>query len=273
MIQKKNTNPDFAELLRRQFAKEKSEWHSEPSYGIDGLKRWHWHASSLSECTRANILKRAGMGTDPVPLNSNLTTYTGSMVHALFERALPSNDLNIGVVCVEQGGAHRTLPLKAKPDGIIRWNDVLYCIDYKTGAGFGAKMRPIDYEDGCKPEHKLQITAGTMVAESRGLVAESINYGMLIYVERVDNSRNDYRIDVRTFEITQDMRDTVERKVFELEEAWRLYEETGQLPDRLDITTHPGKWKCLPMSKTNECGKWCQARSACYSLPPEVNNA
>src|ERR1700747_99643 len=60
-------------------------WHTEPAPCPDGVERFHWHASSISGCTRQQMLKRAKMPFDPKPLDSEITLAFGTMVHGYLE--------------------------------------------------------------------------------------------------------------------------------------------------------------------------------------------
>ena len=140
--------PDYEGLFEAGFRARESaqdEWHKEPSVGPDGVTRWYWHASQLTKCPRALILQRAGLARDPISLDGYMAMETGNAFHRVGEDFLASTPdalgSDIGVISVEQGGGHKMLPLKAKPDHILLINGQPVVCDIKSEAGSAVKMR------------------------------------------------------------------------------------------------------------------------------------
>ena len=251
--------PDYEALLEAGFAERESEadqWHHEPSEGPDGVTRWYWHASQLTKCPRALILQRAGLAKDPIPLDGFMAMEVGNAFHKVIEDFLASHPESMGdtieVISVEQGGAHKLLPLKAKPDHILRINKMPVVCDIKSEAGSAVKMRLNEQKatksyDAVRSAHKLQITAGAMVAESLGMYEGVSRLGLVVYISR-QIGRNKWDTSVETFEITKDLRGEVILKVAMLEAAWLLWESGGPAPDCLPMEMRFGKlvpnWMC-----------------------------
>lgn len=272
-------------LFEQGFALKRAEdaaQHVEPSMDDDGVVRFHWYASNLCGCVRAAVLKRAGWGSDPTTLNSSITFEFGHTMHRLCEAFLQSEAAvtlgpNVEVIAVEQGGAHPTLPLKARPDAIFKVNGQYAVFDLKTESSFSNRMRKgeaksLNQSHAVRPEHQIQITAGAMVAEARGIVPERVTVGIATYVAKAEG-RNEWIWNTEWFNIDSGHRASVLRAIESLDEAWAVYERDGLLPGRLPVETKGSNyvlpWRCKPVDGTSPMGKYCEARSTCFSLPPE----
>lgn len=251
--------PDYEALMEAGFQYRESaadEWHKEPSVGPDGATRWYWHASQLTKCPRALILQRAGLARDPIPLDGFMAMEVGNAFHKVMEDFLAAHpdalDNGIEVISVEQGGGHRMLPLKSKPDHILRINAQPVVCDIKSEAGSAVKMRLNEQKetksyDAVRHSHKVQITAGAMVAESLGIYQGISRLGLVVYISR-QIGKNKWDFSVETFEITQLLRDEVVARVNELERDWVRWETLHVAPDCLPYEMRFGKlvpnWMC-----------------------------
>ena len=280
--------PDFKQLFERGFAerneRERSEWHVEPS--IDEYhgdeKTWHWHASAIGGCVRAQILKRAGMAPDPPTVDSEMAFAFGHVIHSAAEDFLNAHileDITGGewrAYNVEGGGAHPTLALKAKPDAILM-NPLseLVGFDWKTESGASLKIRKdkakaSKSKDNVSIEHKLQVTTGAIVIEARDDLPP-IKKGMVLYISK-RGDRNVWEFFREEFTITAALRKAVMQRYHDLNEAWGRYEDFGTLPPRLDPEISFGKlgpnWRCRARDASDDRGKFCPSRSVCFNLPP-----
>lgn len=232
------------------------EWHKEPSVGPDGVTRWYWHASQLMKCPRALILQRAGLAHDPIPLDGYMAMEVGNSFHSVLEDFINAHPEAFGsgieVISVERGGGHRVLPLKSKPDHILRINKQPVVCDIKSEAGSAVKMRLNEQKetkafDAVRHSHKIQITAGAMVAESLGIYVGISRLGLVVYISR-QIGKNKWDFSVETFEITQDLRAEVVDRVNMLEAAWVKWETLHITPDCLPYEMRFGKlvpnWLC-----------------------------
>jgi hypothetical protein len=263
----KNGLPDYEALLEAGFLARESaqdEWHKEPSVGPDGVTRWYWHASQLTKCPRALILQRAGLARDPIPLDGYMAMEVGNSFHRIIEDFLASHPDAMGngieVISVEQGGGHRVLPLKSKPDHILRINKQPVVCDIKSEAGSAVKMRLNEQKstksyDAVRHSHKVQITAGAICAESLGMYEGVSRLGLVIYISR-QIGKNKWDASVETFEITQDLRAEVVDRVNALEAAWVKWETLHVAPDCLPMEMRFGKlvpnWLCARHSAAFE---------------------
>lgn len=285
--------PDFHKLFERGYelaeADDNGEWHSEPSVDeySSGEPRWHWHASSIGGCVRAQILKRAGMAPDAATVDSEMAFAFGHTIHSAMEGFLLHSDKILEEITegewrvhsVETGGAHPTLPLKAKPDAVlVHRHGALAVMDTKTEGGSALrirkeKLKTDDGKDGgVSLAHKLQVTAGAMCTEARGRLPE-IKTGIMCYVSRKEgkNSWDFYR---EQFAITPALRKDVLARLDDLDTAWFNYESFGALPPRLEAEKQfyggvGPNWRCRARSNDDPRGKFCASRSVCMALPPE----
>lgn len=241
-------------------ARPKEPWFDNPC--SDGV--WRWHASSLANCPRQQILLRAGRGTDPRPLASELTMLLGTVFHKEAEHWIETYTMlnpKVRVVLKEVGQWHPDLHLAAKPDLLIEVEDVgLVLIDWKTEHENAAKRRGEDARNSearthAKPEHQLQLAATAMCLEANGYAP--IVQGHVLYV-----SKNSFWID-QPSQNHVDLSDgllykEVARKVHLLDGMWEQYEAHRELPERLDDK----HWMCRPQGET-KLGMYCSARSTC----------
>jgi hypothetical protein len=252
--------PDYEALMEAGFLARESmqdQWHHEPSEGPDGVVRWYWHASQLTKCPRALILQRAGLAKDPIPLDGYMAMEVGNSFHKVMEDFLASTPEALGVggievISVERGGGHKVLPLKSKPDHILRINKRPVVCDIKSEAGSAVKMRLNEQKstksyDAVRHAHKVQITAGALVAESLGMYEGLSHLGLVVYISR-QIGKNRWDFSVETFEITQDLRAEVVDRVNALEAAWVKWETLHVAPDCLPYEMRFGKlvpnWLC-----------------------------
>jgi hypothetical protein len=158
----------------------------------------------------------------------------------------------IEVISVEAGGGHRVLPLKSKPDHILRINGQPVVCDIKSEAGSAVKMRLNEQKstksyDAVRHAHKVQITAGALVAESLGMYEGLSHLGLVVYISR-QIGKNRWDFSVETFEITQDLRAEVVDRVADLEMAWNKWDTLHVAPDCLPMEMRFGKlvpsWLC-----------------------------
>jgi hypothetical protein len=264
-----------------------SEWHREPSYNeYRGEYVYHWHASELAGCPRRAILKRAGVSLDATPVDSLIAFEFGHTLHKALEDIFGTietdplllSEGDWGIISVEKGGPHPDLNLKARPDAILRNEGMPVLFDLKTEGDFARKMR-LQYQkdtgaaDAASFSHKLQITAGAIVAEGRGMVDQQVTRGMVAYVSR-GSFGNSWTFDTQEFVIDEALRERVLDTVAYLDAAWDAYEVAQELalPPRLPEELKNGKyvlpWQCRPRSKDDPRGKYCETRSACFDLPP-----
>ena len=252
--------PDYEALMEAGFLARESEqdqWHHEPSEGPDGITRWYWHASQLAKCPRALILQRAGLAHDPISLDGYMAMEVGNSFHHVMEDFLASTPEALGVggievISVERGGGHSILPLKSKPDHILRINGQPVVCDIKSEAGSAVKMRLNEQKatksyDAVRASHKLQITAGAMCAESLGIYEGISRLGLVVYISR-QIGKNKWDFSVETFEITKELREQVIQHVYDLETAWQMWRVDHIAPDCLPFEMRFGKlvpnWMC-----------------------------
>lgn len=253
-----------------------NDWHTRQPEG-----RYLWHASALGSCPRRQVLKRAGLDSDGTRVESMNTLAIGTLYHALAEMGMrvlsKQDDAPYQNVRTEIGGYHPTLNLAARADLVYEHKDITAVVDWKTEAPYGATMRRKDAakrDDTCsaKLEHIVQLTATAMVLEALGIVPERIDYGWIVYVEKSSGE-----IDQQMVALTDEARETVEMGVQALDYAWQQWAANDEstplghartLPPRLGA----GHWMCAPRSDKDERGKWCSSRTACFSLPPPLEN-
>jgi hypothetical protein len=241
-----------------------SNWHDE-AHKPDGYK---WHASSLTFCTRREILKRAGYVMDMDDPDQAMLLEQAKMIHEWMERAItaycadPSNEAEILVT--EIGYTHTTLNLRAKPDALLSIRGVPVLVDYKTEKEGGMSRR----QDAAKAagsrtsaryEHQIQLAATAMCLETNGYPA--ISEGRVWYLSRQEWFTDEQPVDLGD----SLLRLEVERKIHALDEAWAAYEGGAVLPHRIDLEAKPQeKWKCATRTKDPLKGKFCPARQVCY---------
>lgn len=235
-------------------------------------KVWRWHASSLANCPRQQVLLRAGRGTDPRPLASELTMLLGTVFHREAEKWIETYAMlnpKVKVVLKEVGQWHNTLNLAAKPDLLIDVEGIgLVLLDWKTEHENAAKRRSEDAREAerrthAKPEHQVQLAATAMCLEANGY--GPIVQGHILYV-----SKNSFWIG-EPAQNHVELADgllyrEVERKVHLLDRMWEQYEAHRELPDRLP----DNNWMCrrADFRDTNRPGVdphglYCAARSTC----------
>lgn len=287
----KKTTPDWHAVFERGFAERNenaaSQWHIEPStdeYHGDELI-YHWHASALGGCTRAAVLKRAGMAPDPNTVDSEMGFEFGHAIHSAAEGFLKSDmkhleavsDGDWSVYSVEVGGAHPTLALKAQPDAVLLNGKELVVHDHKTEGGTALRIRKANAKEAGNSDesvslsHKIQVTAGAMCTEARDKLP-NIKRGMVLYMSKQEG-RNKWDFHTETFAITSALRNAVLAKLTELEVAWNAYELGGILPPRLPAEEQyyggvGPNWRCRARSADDPRGVYCASRSVCMVLPP-----
>ena len=286
MVRKSRTLPDFRKIFERGFAlreaRTDADWHSEPSIDEFSLTpRWHWHASSLGDCVRAAVLKRASLAPDPTTVDSNMAFEFGHTMHSALEEFLKAGALFDGsgdwtVDSVEAGGAHPTLPLKAKPDAILKCGAEFVPFDFKTEGGTALRIRTSNQKsegaaDSVSPAHKLQVTAGAMCSEARNEI-KKVKRGIVCYCSRREG-KNLWDFDSQEFVIDDALRAQVTAKLSELDQAWNAYQLAGTLPPRLPAEPQfyggvGPNWRCRAVGPGIDAGKFCAARSVCMALPP-----
>jgi hypothetical protein len=163
------------------------------------------------------------------------------------------------------------MALKGKADAILRapsGQTVLF--DLKSEAAQSKTMREKQYADRVRPEHKLQCTAGALLAEDAKLVSDRIETGMICYVSR-QLGKNVWDFESIPFEITEALRAEVVDCVTNRVEAWNKYRDTNELPPALAKVFQYGKlavpWMCNPRSAIDRRGKFCEFRTACAGCP------
>jgi len=236
-----------------------SEWHDESKN-----ERFCWHASQLSGCPRQAILKRAGYPMDTEERDQAMLLQQAQMIHRWMEACItaycddPANQAEL--VVAEVGFRHPTLNLAAKPDAVLRARDRLVIFDWKTEKEGGVARRRQDAEQNgstthARPEHQIQLTATAMVLEQNGVAP--IVEGRIGYISRQEWWVEECPVDV------QDplLRAEVERKLVNLDALWADYERAHLLPHRYP----EDHWNCRPRKDSPPKGKYCVARSTCYS--------
>lgn len=240
-----------------------STWHDE-SKNPTGI--YHWHASSLSGCPRAAVLKRAAKATDGHTLEGALTFAVGHLYHALMERGAPlyaAEEPRFAVLALEEGGYHPDIPLAARCDALLAWNGLPVLVDYKTEKPQAAQRRRAEQEQfgqahPVRGEHRIQLTATAMVMEACKQTPEPISEARILYINKINGMP-----DQQPVVIAQADRDLVMFLVERLEKHWSRYAKTGELPPRL--TGNDETWRCRARSEKDAKGIWCEARSWCMS--------
>jgi hypothetical protein len=240
-------------------------WHEQPKEG----EPWYWHASSLCQCPREAILKRAKLATDGIRVESKNTFAIGHTYHALAQFGMELLGQYQGVQ-TEIGGHHASLPLAARADLIYEHGDETYIVDWKTESSFAGKHRREEASEGttARHEHQIQVTAGAMVLESI-YPGNPIERGWVVYIDKESGN-----IDQQPVEITAELRNEVTERLNALEQAWTLATQAGILPPMLPDEEKTGRdrkkymapaWQCRPRSDTDGRGLYCQARTACFA--------
>jgi hypothetical protein len=259
-----STRERWAEIVNAAFVPD--DWHEQPKEG----EPWFWHASSLCQCPRETILKRAGIATDGIRVESKNTFAIGHTYHALAQFGMELLGQYEGIK-TEIGGKHSTLPLAARAD-LIYWHESEnYIVDWKTESSFSGKHRREEAKEGttARHEHQIQVTAGAMVLES---IDDDYRFsnGWVVYINKESGE-----IDQQPVEITAELRDEVKHRLLALENAWSAASTDGTLPPMLPDEEKTGRdrkkymataWQCRPRSETDPKGLYCQARSACFKL-------
>ena len=258
----------WAQIVREAFVPD--GWHDQP----EPSEQWWWHASSLCQCPREAILKRARLANDGQRVESKNTFAIGHTYHALARFGMHMLGQYVDVR-TEIGGRHTTLPLAARADLIYRHGRETYIVDWKTESEFAGKHRREEARNGssARPEHQIQVTAGAMVLESLDLVGgeDTIEQGWVVYIGKESGE-----IDQQPVAITEPLRAEVVDRIGRLDAAWQdftLFEELPPLlPDEEKVDKRSGRhftkpaWQCRARSDTDPRGLYCQARSTCFQL-------
>ena len=130
----------WAEIVNAAFVPD--DWHEQPKEG----EPWFWHASSLCQCPREAILKRAKLATDGIRVESKNTFAIGHTYHALAQFGMELLGQYEGIA-TETGGQHPTLPLAARADLIYTHEGENYIVDWKTESSFAGKHRREEASD------------------------------------------------------------------------------------------------------------------------------
>jgi hypothetical protein len=258
----------WAEIVNAAFVPD--SWHEQPKEG----EPWFWHASSLCQCPREAILKRAGLATDGLRVESKNTFAIGHTYHALAQFGMEMLGQYEGIQ-TEIGGKHTTLPLAARADLIYSHEDEWYIVDWKTESSFAGKHRREEAINGttARHEHQIQVTAGAMVLENMGEngvpFPKPFERGWVVYIDKESGA-----IDQQPVEITDALRSEVTERLYGLERAWLLAETDGTLPPMLPDEEKRGRdrkpymataWQCRPRSESDPKGLYCSARVACFT--------
>jgi hypothetical protein len=263
--------PDFREVFARCFEAIAAHptgdtWHG-TEFDANGVP--YVHASNVSGCPRQFVLHASGAESDGNTVDSSMNFALGNSLHKTLEDGLKYLDGFDGWTCLfsEHGLTHSKMALKGKADAILRapsGQTVLF--DLKSEAAQSKTMREKQYADRVRPEHKLQCTAGALLAEDAELVADRIETGMICYVSR-QLGKNAWDFESIPFEITEALRGEVAECVANRVEAWNKYRDTQELPPALAKVFQYGKlavpWLCNPRSAIDRRGKFCEFRTAC----------
>lgn len=262
----------WAEIVNAAFVPD--SWHEAPKEG----EPWFWHASSLCQCPREAILKRAKLATDGIRVESQNTFAIGHTYHALAQFGMELLG-QYPEVHTEIGSKHRTLPLTARADLIYKHEDEWYIVDWKTESSFAGKHRREEATNGttARHEHQIQVTAGAMCLEDHdqsgdviGAPLPRFDRGWVIYINKESGE-----IDQQPVEITAELRREVDHRLADLENAWLDAALNGILPPLLPDEEKTGRdrkkymapaWQCRPRSDSDPKGLYCQARSQCFKL-------
>jgi hypothetical protein len=262
--------PDFSAWLEEGAAAldaaDTEGWHG-VEFDKDGVP--YVHASSVSGCPRKFVLQASGAISEGNPVASVMNFALGNTIHTLFEntlKVLPQRE-GWSVLTVEQGLTHSKMALKGRADAILISPSSEYVLcDWKSEAATSKTMREKQYADRVRPEHKLQCTAGALLAEDAELVSDRIETGMICYVSR-QLGKNVWDFESIPFEITEALRAEVVDCVTNRVEAWNKYRDTNELPPALAKVFQYGKlavpWMCNPRSAIDRRGKFCEFRTAC----------
>lgn len=257
----------WAEIVNAAFVPD--SWHEQPKEG----EPWFWHASSLCQCPREAILKRAGLATDGLRVESKNTFAIGHTYHALAQFGMELLG-QYDEIHTEIGGRHPTLPLAARADLIYQHQGEAYIVDWKTESSFAAKHRREEATNGtaARHEHQIQVTAGAMVIEngpSQGY-RPGFGRGWVVYINKESGA-----IDQQPVEITDELRDEVKHRLLMLENAWTAAANEGKLPPMLPDEEKTGRdrkkymapaWQCRPRSDSDPRGLYCSARTASFRM-------
>jgi hypothetical protein len=261
----------WAEIVHAAFVPD--EWHDSPRDG----EPWYWHASSLCQCPREAILKRAGLATDGLRVESKNTFAIGHTYHALAQFGMELLG-QYEAIETEIGGRHPLLPLAARADLIYRHDGEDYIVDWKTESTFAGKHRREEATNGttARHEHQIQVTAGAMVLQEIAAVAalaeitpRRFTHGWVVYIDKESGA-----IDQQPVEITEELRREVVERIGKLEDAWERWERHHVLPPMLPDERKIGRdrkpymataWQCRPRSESDPRGLYCSARTSCFA--------
>ena len=266
--------PDFREVFERCFelreAQEAADgWHT-TRFDENGVP--YVHASSTGGCPREYVLRAAGAHVDPNTVDSMTNFALGNALHKVLEDHLTSLPEFDGWKCLfsERGLTHSQMNLVGKADAILQspGGDIVL-FDLKSEAAQGKTLRERDNPlDHVRPEHKLQIAAGALLAEDAGIVEGRIETGMVCYISRL-LGKNSWSYEAIAFAITDELRANVVHNVTDRVNAWNNYKATGTLPSRLAPIRMYGKmmpdWKCKQRGPDDERGMYCQLRAVCFA--------
>jgi hypothetical protein len=238
------------------------QWH------IEDPDDYFYHASGLSSCDRQQVLKRMGKATDGLTLETIMTFEVGHHYHGLLEefaRKYEAVEPRFKVLALEAGGAHPSLPLKARCDLLFSWKGKPVLCDLKTESPFSKDYREADqkkygYPFPYKPEHLLQVTAQAMVIEALMRLRKPISEGRILYL-----NKSTMAVDQVPLDLGPDPRATVLRRLALMDRQWGGWTEFRELPPRLKARTD--LWRCRPREVDDERGLYCAARSACMKMP------
>jgi hypothetical protein len=258
----------WAQIVREAFVPD--GWHDKPQPG----EPWYWHASALCKCVREQILKRANLDTDGIRVESKNVFAIGHTYHALARYGMHILG-QYEDVRTEVGGVHPRLPLAGRADLAYRFESEPVIVDWKTESEYAGKHRREEKVDGssARHEHRVQMTADAMILEALDPTIPPYEHGWAVYIGKESGD-----IDQQHFEITGELRNEVERRVNDLDEAWGDYALLEVLPPVLPDEEKRGRdkkaymaapWQCRARSDTDGRGMYCQARTACFERRPK----
>lgn len=240
------------------------------SWHIEDPENWFYHASGLVDCDRKQVLKRMGKATDGLTLEAIMTFEVGHHYHRLLEEFSIKYEVvepRFRLLAVEAGGAHPSLPLKARCDLLFSWKGEPVLCDLKTESPFAKAHREEDQQKYGYPfayrfEHLVQIQAQAMVIEALMELHTPIAEGRVLYL-----NKSTLAVDQVPVALNKGTRALVLSRLNLMDHYWADWVGQRQLPPRLSAKSD--LWRCKPRSVQDDRGLYCAARSNCMKMPDE----
>lgn len=242
--------PDLWSLWLTQALATPSDWHTAQPKG-----RYLFHASSLSNCDRAEWYKRHEYARDPEPMESKATLTVGQFWHAIIQFGLAVHP-EYTLIGHEIGGWSTTSPLAGLVDAVFEFDGRIIQLEIKSEKQMAAKIRREAAQregrtDTGKDDHKSQVDAGTILLLELHNI--DVNERWLLYI-----CKNDENLDAQPVPFDGERGFNLGRRLGNLD---RLTAQ-NEPPERLDLNDRSIAWRCQQYNRENR-GRWCPYWSTC----------